>query len=533
MIRTHSLCGAVLLLLACVAAPAQDRDGPSEEKKPAGLYGMATNSLTSEPLPHVEIWLLRKVSGRFSSYRHTVTGRDGRFSLTGIEAGSYFVTAERNGYHRVDVDVPVSSDPPMLSLKPGEEIKDILLRLEPDVVIAGRVVDTDGAPLERIKVEALGSAGWFSDETDDRGEFVIGSLSPGRYLLRASLSQPQLPEVRKDGSVAVNYGVTYFPSTRTAGGAVSVRVQAGQESNFEIRMLPALILHISGDVSGETEGRRPDVKLENWWDEYPRPISIDKKGAFTFARVPPGRYRLYAEDQNGKSAPVLIDLTNASIEGIHLALLPPVGLAGYIRDEDWKRMRAQIKEDKNEDAPEIRLEQFGFFIPQVSYKSTLSDDGRFNIKDVAPGRYHVRMWGGPKNFYFKSLQIGEREFRDGTLEIGGGPVQQEMLIELGADGAEVSGTVRDVNDGVGGALVLLLAEDASFSAVAGGAYASEDGSYVIRGIAPGKYKLLALKTKHKAVLLLDETLELDRNVIEKIEVRAGDRITQDLKVGAH
>lgn len=88
MIRTHSLCGAVLLLLACVAAPAQDRT--AEEQKPASLYGMATNSLTSEPLPHVEVWLLRKVSGRFSSYRHTVTGPDGRFSLTGIEAGPIF-----------------------------------------------------------------------------------------------------------------------------------------------------------------------------------------------------------------------------------------------------------------------------------------------------------------------------------------------------------------------------------------------------------------------------------------------------------
>lgn len=527
MNRTHNLCGAVLLLLACVAAPAQDRDGPAEEQKPASLYGMATNNLTSEPLPNVEVWLLRKVSGRFSSYRHTVTGPSGRFSLTGIEAGSYFVTGERNGYHRVDV--PMSSDPPMLSLKPGEEIKDILFRLEPDAVIAGRVVGPDGLPMEHVTVDAIGLAWGNSSDTDDLGKFAIGGLLGGRYLLRASLSRPQLPEIRKDGSLVVNYGVTYFPSAMTVDGAVPVRVQAGQERNIEIRMLPVPMLHISGDVSGETEGRTPQVNLENWWDQYLRSVSIDKKGAFTFAIVAPARYRLYAEDRRGKSAPVLIDLSNASVEGIHLELFPPVGLAGHISDEDWKRMRAQIKEDKDEDAPEIRLEPFGFFISQISYKSTLSDDGRFNIKDVAPGRYHVGMWGGPKNFYFKSLEIGEREFRDGTLVIGGVPAQQEMFIELAADGAEVSGIVRDEKDGVGGALVLLLAEDASFYAIAGAAHASENGGYVIRGIAPGSYKLLALKTKRKAVLLHDETLELDREVIEKIEVRAGDRITQDLK----
>jgi hypothetical protein len=66
---------------------------------------------------------------------------------------------------------------------------------------------------------------------------------------------------------------------------------------------------------------------------------------------------------------------------------------------------------------------------------------------------------------------------------------------------------------------IALLEDASFPAIAGAVRSSEDGSYVIYGIAPGKYKLLALSTKYAEPFLTDEELELDRNVTEKIEVR--------------
>ncbi len=527
MNRGHSLWGAILLLLACGSALAQDSPA---EPKPGGLYGIANNSLTGEPLAHVEVWLQRRISGHLYSYRHTVTAPDGRFSLTGIEAGSYFVAADRNGYHRVDVQL--SQDPPMLQLKPGEKINDIVLRLEPDAVISGRVVEADGVPMERVKVEALGHTGSIPNQTDDRGEFAIGGLHPGQYLLRASLGRFHLPEVRRDGSIGVNYDVAYFPSSKTAAGAVPVKVQAGQETNVEIRMFPAPMLHISGDVSGNTGSRTPEVKLENWSDD-PRTCPVDENGTFTFARVPAGRYRLYVEnwieDRYLQSAPVLVEMTNHSIEGIHLTLLPQVGLTGHIAHEDWQRMRALIKEQEREEALEIRLEPFGFFLPHSRYTSSLSEDGRFEMKDVSPGRYHVTMTGGPTNFYLKAVQIGDLEFHDRTLEIGGGPVQQEMLIDLGDNGAQVSGIVRDEKGSVSGALVVLLVEHASFPAIARAVRSSEDGTYVIYGIAPGKYKLLAFSKKYTTPSFSDETLVLDRDLTERIEVREGDRITQDLK----
>jgi hypothetical protein len=523
----------MLLLITSVPVSAQDKDVTTEERKPAALYGIAMSSLTAEPLAHVEVWLLRRISGRFSSYRHIATGLDGRFSLTGIEEGSYFLSAGRTGYHRVDV--PLSENPPTLSLKQGDEIRDIVLRLEPDAVIAGRVVDAEGTPMEHVKVEPVGHLWAPSSETDDRGAFAIGELLPGRYLLRASSRQAPLPEIRKDGSVAINYGITYFPSAKTASGATPVSAKAGQESSVEIRMVPAPVLHISGDISGDTGDGRPEVKLESVWDDL-RTGGIDKKKSFAFLNVPAGRYRLYAEDSvDGKrlqSAPVLIDLTNASVEGIHLTLLPAVGLAGHIKDEDWKQMRAHVTKQAQKGSIEIKLRPFGFFVPDGSYTIPLSEDGSFPLREISPGRYNATMAGAPENFYVKSLTISEREFDSGTVEVGGRPIQQDMVINLSLNGAEVSGIVRDHKGGVAAAMVCLLVDEAYFSTVAKATRTSEDGSYIIHGIRPGKYKLLALGTKDGNPLLTDEVLELDRDSIEKIEVREGDKITSDLRIKA-
>jgi hypothetical protein len=529
----HRFCATIVLLIAAVPISAQDKHSTTEERKRAALSGIAMNTLTGEPLAHVEVWLLRRISGRFSSYRHVATGLDGRFSLTDIEAGSFFLSAERTGYHRVDI--PPSESPPTMQLKPGEEIRDILLRLEPYAVIAGRVVDANGAPMERVKVEAIGHFWAPASETDDRGAFAIGNLLPGRYLLRASSRQAPLPEIRKDGSGAINYGITYFPSAKTAGGGVPVSAKAGQESSVEIRMAPAPVLHISGNVSGDTGDGRPEIKLESVWDDL-RTGGIDKRKSFAFSNVPAGRYRLYAEDSvDGntlQSAPVLIDLTNASVEGIHLALLPAVGLTGHIKDEDRQQMMTHVRKEAQKSSIEIKLRPLGFLVPDESYTIPLSDEGSFPLREISPGRYNVTMAGAPENFYVKSVTIGEREFDDGTVEVGGGQVQQDMVIDLGLNGAEVSGIVRDQRGGVGGAMVCLLVEDASFSTVAKATRTSEDGSYIIHGIRPGRYKLLAVGTNDGNPLLTDEVLELDRDSIEKIEVRDGDKISSDLRIKA-
>src|SRR5216683_2599123 len=258
----NSLVVAMLLLPAGVAGFAQETpaENPSEgvverqpkDEKPASFAGMVVNGVTGEPVAHVQVYLSRNAKLAISDYR-ALTGTDGRFLINGLKPERYFIGGGRRGYSPPNGAWFGSeeNDPKAYTLGPGEEIKDIVVKLVPDSAIAGQVVDSDGVPMEFMPVEAVGATTSAIVHTDDRGEFRIGGLHPGRYLVRASPNDSTPPEVRTDGSVPVNYSPTWYPSSAAASSATLVTVQAGLDTeDLEIKMLPAPVLHISGQVSG-------------------------------------------------------------------------------------------------------------------------------------------------------------------------------------------------------------------------------------------------------------------------------------------
>ncbi len=81
-----------------------------------------------------------------------------------------------------------------IKLGPGQQMKDLVIKLTPQGMIYGRVIDEDGEPLPNLAVQALR---WVflngkrqlqpnSNLTSSAdGTFVIGSLRQGRYVLCA------------------------------------------------------------------------------------------------------------------------------------------------------------------------------------------------------------------------------------------------------------------------------------------------------------------------------------------------------------
>src|SRR5258708_7274639 len=99
--------------------------------------------------------------------------------------------AERTGYVEVDKHRP-GSDGRLLTLKAGQELKDVLIRLQAAAVIEGRVTDEDGDPLPDAQVGvrrqtfALGRRHWEQaggERTNDLGEYRIANLPAGSYYI--------------------------------------------------------------------------------------------------------------------------------------------------------------------------------------------------------------------------------------------------------------------------------------------------------------------------------------------------------------
>ena len=95
----------------------------------------------------------------------------------------------------------------------------------PQGVISGRVVDEDGDPISGASVQILRQAYMRgrkqltpaqSNMTNDKGEYRIFGLAPGKYFVTATHSSVEFEQV---------YGVTYYPNATnsSAGGTLGDR----------------------------------------------------------------------------------------------------------------------------------------------------------------------------------------------------------------------------------------------------------------------------------------------------------------------
>ena len=150
---------------------------------------------------------LRRVQLKFTASelreppnRTTSTDEDGRYEMTNLPAGRYTVTASRGGFLplRYGQRRPREQGK-LIELADGQAIEHIDFALPKMSVIAGRITDEDGEPIGGVTVLAMRSMYFagrreliptsdVSVRTDDVGEYRIGGLVPGTYVVTARSS---------------------------------------------------------------------------------------------------------------------------------------------------------------------------------------------------------------------------------------------------------------------------------------------------------------------------------------------------------
>src|SRR5215472_7962215 len=147
---------SALLLIPSVFAQMPSRTDNSElpKKDACSIAGVVVKLAGSEALKGARIQL-RSVDDRTRAVT-TVTDVGGRFELKGIVPGRYHLGVSRNGF----VDQQYGQRKPggpgaILTLRPSQDVKDLLFRLIPSAVIAGRVINEEGEPLPWVQVSAL------------------------------------------------------------------------------------------------------------------------------------------------------------------------------------------------------------------------------------------------------------------------------------------------------------------------------------------------------------------------------------------
>ena len=234
------------------------------------------NAANNEPVNRVRLMLRHTDnpsggSGSPAAYT-TLTDDHGKFAMKGIEPGKYTFSAQRAGF--VDTSYGARRRRPRRRhphATTGQQLSRVLFRMTPHAVIAGRILDQDGDPVQSVSVRAVRYpihdgkrelATSANALTDDLGEYRIFGIAPGRYYLEATYA---LVGMRMSGRrsaakpVEESYIPTFFPGTADVGTATTIEVAAGaQLGGVDFILFKGRAVRVRGQLTLPAGQQPPD-----------------------------------------------------------------------------------------------------------------------------------------------------------------------------------------------------------------------------------------------------------------------------------
>jgi len=459
---------------------------------------------------------------------HTaLTGADGAFHMDNIAPGRYRLFAERTGYLEVDKHRP-RSDGRLLTLTAGQELTDVLIRLQAAAVIEGRVTDEDGDPLAEAQVSvlrqtfALGRRHWEQaggERTNDLGEYRIANLPAGSYyisvtppldfksLIEAANAPASDPRNAATGSperpAPTSYKTTYYPGTKERTQAAPVDLHAGDDfpANFSLTPSPSVL--IRGSITNLAPGNSAVVMLQSKDSNLTQSAAeVKKNGSFEIRDVSPGVYTLVGAvtDATGtKLARQTVQVGSANVEGLRLALQPGGWIHGYLRLESKTRMGRftpaktflSLLPGDGDDDVSSAMPILESFVPLAH----VNFDGSFEWKDVPPGHYYIQFSGDESmspDWFLKSAVVGGRDVIDTGFSVNGGAALLDLVAS--ADGAAVDGLVANAKGGPVANAVVVAVPEPRFRSRTDRYYKTvtdQSGHFTLHAVTPGAYTLIA------------------------------------------
>ncbi|MGA2134341.1 MAG: carboxypeptidase regulatory-like domain-containing protein [Bryobacteraceae bacterium] len=508
----------LLLALATAAQQAPSSQTPQSgqnqaatppETKPEDLCaieGQAVDLATGAPLRKVEITLRGTQPATAGAMPNSYTATSeagGGFIIKDIEPGKYRLSAQRTGY----VTLQYGARGPMrggttLTLSTGQRMKDLSLRLNPQGVITGRILDENNDPVASASVRAMrytytmgrrqmqasGNA-----NTNDLGEYRLYGLAPGRYYLAA---RENVHEWESTVDASANpapdgYVTTYYPGAKDPAAAVQIEVAAGaQLRGLNLTLAKARTFRIRGRVEG-----RPDAQIMLIPRGQAQWISIDQqnhgtgsKGTFELNGILPGAYTLTASSWSQNKVLTSrqeVDVGDSNIDNLVLVPSPGIEVIGTVAVD---AVNPPALDSVN---VMLRARDPG----RIMYASSSEHlhDGAFTLSDVTPDNYYLQVTGLPDGYWVKSVHMGDQEVRDTGIDLTSGP-SGSINVTLAANAGQIDGSVQnDQQQAAPGATVVLVPEpklrdrpDAYKNITS-----DQNGRFSFKNLAPGDYRLFA------------------------------------------
>jgi protocatechuate 3,4-dioxygenase beta subunit len=421
------------------------------------IEGQVVSATTGQPLRKARVELFHR--GATPIDMDVMSGMSddgGRFKLDNLAPGKYGLSGTRTGYVS---ESRFNTRNQTIQLGPGQRVSDILIKLTPQGIIAGSVLDEDGDPIPtmavvlyrdrgsrtQIRLTQAGSA-----NGDAEGHFVITGVTPGRYYVAAHQLRFPLQIMRTlNREPQENFVLTYYPDSLDIATAVALDILPGTEfRSVEIRMRKARTFRISGKVVNAPRDLAPSTLqtlslVRVGGGEIGGSLSSRiREDSFEFNNVLPGSYLIRS---GGLGA---LDERTGDSRLLPLFCRLPV----TVRDEDVSDLKAEFRSATRLSGI-VRVEDGRALdsVPSINFspidggrgRSIRPDrDGTFELTNLGPDQYRVGTSQLPKEMYLKSIRVSGQEVSPSLLDLTEGD-PGEIQILLSPKAAAIRGTVRD------------------------------------------------------------------------------------------
>jgi carboxypeptidase family protein len=449
------------------------------------------SKLTGAPIAGANVVVDGMVGGKV--WGRTDTG--GSFAGKAPAAGQRFVTVTRRGY-RMNTGIALAKT---VEIKPGA-VNSFEVEMLPLGVIAGRVVDQYGDPVvnaivRNLRHQSLPGVGEYHDgasaaTTDDRGEYRLTDLDPGRYCVAVEFDTEDLRRRKPSRFRWMEVGgYALYPGTMDINRAEEVEVPPGATKRIDdLHLNVQRPVNVSGHV-------KPPIAAETFSLEYHRAGphlglsafaghggEVKSDGSFAFS-VLPGTYALSASDRkSGKvSREVTIDVRDKDIAGVELSVDVAYEISG----------RIIIDGPESIDFSKLNL----IFGAPVK----IAADGTFQAHAQGDKAVYF-LQGLPDDWYVKTVTVGGQPLTSRIFNLS--PGNTEVLVTLKARGAQVEAIRPAMGAAPAAVYVVMLPENGAIPDPESMLHSIPDpsGKLLVRGVPPGVYRVFAIDATGLAFL---------------------------------
>jgi uncharacterized protein (DUF2141 family) len=510
MRRFETSTSLVLVVLALALLPADlagQNSTPVEGSAISGgfrIAGKVVNALAGSPLARARVTVVDTKNQQKTE--STLTSADGSFEFRHLAAGKYALNGAKRGFISSAYEQHERFSTAIVT-GTGLDTEHLVLRLAPDALLGGTVLDEAGEPVRRAVVSLYREDRQVGEErirkvrtetTDDQGSYEFFPLESGTYFVSAvatpwyavhrSQTDQRLGRPPVDPSLDVAYPEAYYKDAAEPDEASPILIQGGERLEADLHLNPVAALHLilrwggqdqyySATLQKHALGGMDSLPNEQW--------QTAGHGESEISGVAPGTYtvRLVEMGPDGKNSTVDLNLE---------------------LKEDWQEIDASKAEPASRLKASLRMVG-GEKLPQqlsvglrnsklrVAAWQEANSKGEVEFDDVAPGKYEVLIQAPQRAYSLVHISSGEGETAGDRINLAAGRSLEVSLLVAGST-TSVEGVAERNGHPVAGAMVVLVPKDPESNRTLFRRDQSDlDGSFSLANVIPGSYAILAIE----------------------------------------